>query len=193
MGETGIEELPKESEEARVKLVGEVHVPEIVKIDGNVVFDRVLPNKFNINAGNTGLSLSFTEEESADKYKISADFLPGRFWESGHLSPLAATQIFCYGLSHIREWLKSSDQIDRQKIGTMRSITNPTFAQFVKKFFENGGKKIVTGENFDGPYVELDLGRFLQIPDDDSLVRKIKKLAKRAEGMKVRALVPEAV
>lgn len=181
MAEGKADEPIRTNEKGKVRVIRITHEDRCLQtIDGKVFKEEVSPGMFALEAGNTGLSIIFSDR--VPFYGINGDFLPGRQEKAGHYKPFEAAEIFCYGLKHLRDYMNSSSAIDKARVGKMKSKTNPVFQNYLVKFFSNGDESIFVQEDSGSQSVEIDLGKLLSLPDSHPIVRKIEWASRRAEG-----------
>ena len=193
MNETGLDEVSLQGQPSRVRVLSTTHEErKKAKIDGEIRKHDASESRSIIEVGNTGLVLVF--DNGVPFYEIRGDFMPGGYLKENELGAVKGTKIFGFAIKHLRDYLNNSTEIDKTKIATMSSATNPVFKNFLLKFFSKDGETDLAKElpqnEHKLPIVEINLGKLLSLADSHPLVERIERLSKKAEGMTFEATKP---
>ncbi len=161
-------------------------------ISGEIIARKTDDDALIVQVGNTGLRFRFGNLSQGSKYTISSDYMPGGAMEAGDISPIAAARVLGFGLRKFIEWVKNTDEIDKDKISELQSKTNPTFASFLDKIFKQNSKAelLSINDSDTGLWVNLNLKALIALDENDVLLKTIKKFSQKAGGMEFDAMEP---
>lgn len=157
-------------------------------INGDIVLRKTESN-IAVEVGNTGIVVNF--RGNGDIYEIDGDFMPGGKLSPGLIGPMDATKVLAFGMNKLRNYLIETDEIDKNKINSLESKTNPVFSNYLLKLFAKGGHSDLI-QQVDQDTLKIDLKAFLNLEVSDELVSNINRFAQRAEGMEFEAMVDVA-
>lgn len=156
-------------------------------LHGDISVETVGKEKI-VFVGNSSLKFTFTDVGSG--IRVLGDFSLGEKGTPVELPPLRALKMFCFGMIHLRNYLLTTDEVDISKLNPLNQNSNEDFMDFIWGFFKAGGHpEIATGSKETSRLV-FDLKKFLELAEQDELIQRMKQFAKRAEGMRIQALVP---
>ena len=164
---------------------GRIQERQKAVINGDIIL-RKTDNNLAVEVGNTGIVVNF--RGNGDSYEINGDFMPGGKLSPGLIGPMEATKVLAFGMNKLRNYLLTTDNVDRSKINFLESKTNPTFSNYLLKLFEKGGHSDLI-QQIDQETLKIDLKTFLNLEEGDELVSNINRFAQRAEGMEFEAMV----
>lgn len=154
-------------------------------INGDIALRKSNTN-IVVEVGNTGIIINF--RDNGDSYEINGDFMPGGKLSPGLISPMEATKVLAFGMNRLRNYLLETNEIDKNKINSLESKTNPVFSNYLLKFFAKGGHSDLI-QQVDQENLKIDLKALLNLGESDKLVSSIHKFDQKAEGMEFEAMV----
>ncbi|MCC7290228.1 hypothetical protein IT417_03195 [bacterium] len=154
-------------------------------INGDIALIKTDSN-IGVEVGNTGIVVNF--RGNGDSYQINGDFAPGGKISPGHIGPMEAIKVLAFGVYKLRKYLLETNVLDREKINSLESKTNPVFSNFLIKLFAKGGHSDLI-QKIDLDTLRIDLKAFLNLEENDKLLSSMNSFAQRAEGMEFEAMV----